>query len=627
MTDDPNRQVPPGATDTTTTPARKPSSDDLGAGYRDADRPAPTANVVSQQLDPNSEPAAGEAPAGRRSSGLRWAIALGGLAVVVAVTAAILLLAGGRPTPSIAVGYMPEGTIQYSEYRLDLPGDQRQKLAGFLAKFPGFADQANVQTKLAEVFDRLITAISSNTQTYSADIEPWFGGQIGVGSGALQAGGAGGVLTGSPLAGNSLVVVGIKDQAKATAWLKETAGDSISEVPYGATTLYSISAGGLQPGISFAVTDKVLLGGTDPAVRAAIDSKGQGKLAEDAEFKAAFATVSRDYAIFAYTEYRAMIQSLIYMGGPASGLERTTIDDELLTLVPEWQASVARFEDDALVGESAYPSIDIGFDAKNRRGTLAGYAPPGTVAYAESHDVGAALLVLIDRFRKMPELSDAFTQIDQTAALAGGFDGLVGWWGDVAIAIAKAGDGSVGGGLLIAPTDAAKARTTFATLRSFLVLGGGAAGIELRDVPHGDATVTIIDLSGIAVPQGAATDLPEGVKAEIAYAVTDEVVVIGYGESFVNAVLDAGPGPSLADDARYKELLGRIGEENIGSSFMDVAAIRQLIEPYFKERLPADDWTYYEREILPYLTPLDALVTGARIDGGLNRLPVAFTVK
>ena len=42
-----------------------------------------------------------------RPSRVRWAIALIGVALVIGVTAAIVALAAGRPTPSIALGYMP----------------------------------------------------------------------------------------------------------------------------------------------------------------------------------------------------------------------------------------------------------------------------------------------------------------------------------------------------------------------------------------------------------------------------------------------------------------------------------------------------------------------------------------
>jgi hypothetical protein len=178
---------------------------------------------------------------------------------------------------------------------------------------------------------------------------------------------------------------------------------------------------------------------------------------------------------------------------------------------------------------------------------------------------------------------------------------------------------------LISPTDAAAAKRTFDTLRSFVVLAGGQAGVKLRDVAHGDATITIVDFSEAVESSGGT--VPPGFKAELAYAVTADLVVIGYGESFVAAALDAGPGTSMADDGRFSSLVKRVGEENIGLSFVDVAAIRELIEPLVRDTMPQDQWAFYEREVKPYLLPFDALVSAARIDGSVNRLDQAITVK
>jgi hypothetical protein len=634
MTDQPNPGTNPeeGAPEAPKVPPD--ASSDVTQPYVAPEPPMPAfepadagLNAPAQTVARDTGTFGGEEATLKRSNGVRWAIAIGGVAIVIAATIAILTLASGRPSPSVAVGYMPANTMQYAEYRLDLPGDQRAKMAGFLSKFPGFADQANVQAKLYEVFDRIVLLASSNDQSYTADIEPWFGGQIAMGSGLGSQSATGGGLLGAavtPFGGDALFIVTVKDPAKATEWLKSTAGETLAESQYGGATIYTLGNSGSGASFILAVTDKVLLGGSDATVRAAIDSKGEGKLADDNEFKAAFGSVSRDYVGFGYIEYRSLLKSVVAMSG-ASGLESTTVDDELIALVPEWQASSMRFEDDALVGNTAFPSIEIGYEAKNKKSTLIGHAPAGTIVYAESHDIGPALLAVVDRFRQMKDLQEAFRQIDSAAGVVGGFDGAFGWWGDAAVVISKDAAGSVAGGLLIAPSDAAAAKRTFDTLRSFVVLAGGGSGIEIRDVPHGDATISVIDLSEAAEASGAS--LPPGVKAEIAYAVTGDVVVVGYTEAFVASVLDAGPGPSLADDSRFASLVKRVGEENIGLSFVDVKAVRELIEPLIKPSVPQEQWAFYEREVLPYLLPLDAFVSSARIDGDVDRLDQAFTVR
>ena len=52
--------------------------------------------------------------------------------------------------------------------------------------------------------------------------------------------------------------------------------------------------------------------------------------------------------------------------------------------------------------------------------------------------------------------------------------------------------------------------------------------------------------------------LPAG-HVQIAYAVTDQVVVIGSGPGFVKHVLDTTAGTSLAANERYKKLADRVG--------------------------------------------------------------------
>ena len=62
-------------------------------------------------------------------------------------------------------------------------------------------------------------------------------------------------------------------------------------------------------------------------------------------------------------------------------------------------------------------------------------------------------------------------------------------------------------------------------------------------------------------------------------------------------------------------------------SFVDINAVRELIEPLVEEQIPAEQWDFYETEILPYVAPFDALISGARKDGNLDRLPQTITVK
>lgn len=559
----------------------------------------------------------------RRRNGIRWAIALIGVALVVGATAVIIALASGRPPVSIAVGYMPNEVTQYGEYRLDLPGDQRQKLASFLSVFPGFDDQAAIDTKLDETFDRIIRAISNDEQSWTTDIEPWFGGIVATGSGPAEVGDGTPGMT--AFGGQPLVVVSIKDRALASAWVQNLSGEylHLTRSDYNGAELYSGQETTGGPGYALAINDEVMLVGTKQSVQDAVDSQGDGTLANDPEFKAAFGTVTKDYVLFQFVDYKELASSYFELLGQTEvGADTSAIEDAVIGLIPPWAATVGRFENDALAAELAAPAVDLGVKSANKPSALLGFAPPGTIAYYEVHDVGATLTAIVDRFRQVPEARDSIDQVESTTGQK--VADVVGWWGDAAVAISRDSAGNLGGGLLIQPTDPAAADRLFEVLRGLLVFAGGQTGFEVRDVPHGSDTITVIDFSK---SMGAeAGQLPEGIKPEIAYAVTDQVVVIGVGQAFVESVLDAGPGPSLADDGRVTSLLDRVGDENIGFSFVDVRATREILEPLLQSGMTPEEWANYEKEIKPFLAPFDAAVSSTRDDGDLDRGSSVITV-
>jgi hypothetical protein len=202
--------------------------------------------------------------------------------------------------------------------------------------------------------------------------------------------------------------------------------------------------------------------------------------------------------------------------------------------------------------------------------------------------------------------------------------------------VADGGD-ALEGGIVSIPTDPAAAQQFFTTVRSFATLAGGGAGITVTDTPNGDTTITTIDLGsaadlaglagglmGGAVPSVPTEGLPEG-DIQVAYAVTDEVVVIGSGPTFVQHVLDAGPGESLADTARYRDLIGRVGAEHTAVTFVDIAALRGTLEGLMADATP-EERAEYEESIQPFLAPFDALAA-ATTTGELDEQHAIITVK
>ncbi len=114
-----------------------------------------------------------------RGGRARWAIALVATLVVVLVAGGLVAFAGAGAA-SVGPAYAPSDALLYMDIRGDLPGDQRQQLATFMAHFPGFADPSSLQTKLDQALDKLVSKATNGTFTYSGNIEPWFGGQVAV---------------------------------------------------------------------------------------------------------------------------------------------------------------------------------------------------------------------------------------------------------------------------------------------------------------------------------------------------------------------------------------------------------------------------------------------------------------
>ena len=601
--------------------------------------PETAAPIATSPVVPPAGSAAAAAP---RSGRTRWLAALGIIGVVAAASiAAAVVLTGSSPAATV-MGYVPTDSVMYGEVRLDLPGDQEREIGEFLSKFPGFADQAALDTKLDEVLDRLISEASEGEQTFTKDVKPWFDGEMAFALGPLPSGTSLQDPEAAMGEGRGLVLLSIKDEALARAWFDKVLADmdvTGATETYAGTELTVYREPDTEAQGAFAlVGGKVAIAGDLTSVKASIDTKGSGGLAGDEAFKAASVAMDGDHVGFFFMDAKALITSAMsFTEGLASA---PPISEAMLALVPDWMAGRMRIEGDALVMDAAYPHIDgaPGPDG-NRKNGVADWAPAGTILLAAGNDYGSTLLETVALYRQDPNLAEVFEGIDGAAGVLGGLDAALGWMGDAGIVLARDGDVAEGG-LVAIPADAAKARQFLTTIRSFAQLGGGGAGITIRDEDYAGATITIIDLGsaedlvgmagalgGGVVPTdpGTTGGLPDG-NVEIAYVATDDVVVIGSGPDFVRSVLDAGAGSSLADDARFSGLVSRVGAEHTGITFVDVAAVRGLVEDLMASA-PAADVAEYEESVKPFLAPFDAFVAAGSIGGELDTQHAIITVK
>ena len=580
-------------------------------------------------------------PTKDRPSRVRWAVAVAVVALVVVVSGVAAALLTGRAPNAKILAWAPADSIIYGEFRLDLPGDQRQNLAEFLSHFPGFDDQAAIDTKLDETLDQFLTSATNGDQSYTADIEPWFDGEVGFVASDLPNPGAS-VDPESLDTGSAAALLSVKDAALAQAWFDGAVSDAnpTTEDYEGVTiTVLPEREGSRDGSLGYAVTGDVAVIGEVGSVKHVLDTNGSSPLTGDSTFAAALNSGSGDHIGFIYYDFEAYWDWAMGLAAESNGdveigaMPAAAVAETFRDTLPAWGALWTRVEGDALAFQvtSAPPAQRLG-PTENRASTLASRVPATTVVYGETHDYGKVITDMLGMYDGVEIPEEATQQLEQVVGMFGGVEGIVGWIGDVAFVVNDPGAGFEGG-ILIQPTDATKAENLFLTIRGMLSLGGASLGLTVADEQHGDATITTVDfgdlrtlmnMTGEAVPS-AGLEMFGGPDAhlQLSWAVTDDLVVIGLGPDFVRHVLDTEPDASLAQSDRFESLLGRTGTENAGQWFMDVAAIRTALEeaaPDAPEMLQK-----YEREIKPFLEPFDALV-GSTVIGGSNPDKATFLI-
>ena len=586
----------------------------------------PDAPAVSFAPAPVSTSTAPVEPASVvRPSRRRWAVAGLIALVVVALSAAGLFALVGATNSSLVSAWTPADSVVYVEVRGDLPGDQRQNLGRFLAHFPGFADQATLDQKIDETLDRLIDGMSGGKRNWSKDIKPWFGGQLAVSLSSFPT--MSGTDPGAGMADTrALLVATQKDPAAAIAWLKSLSSAAVTEESYKGVSLTVWPSGSIAKSAAVA-TSGVLLVGDLESVKSAVDRGGKDGLAASKAFASAMAGIDGDQVTRAYVDLKAYLDAvkstLGSLGGASLGL-----DQALLDRVPAWVGSGGRVESDAIVGEAVFPVVEGLPTVADSESVVAKHLPASTVALFEAHDYGKLLTAQLDQLRKDPKLADGLKQVDQAAAVLGGLDHLIGWIGDVGVVVTA--DGSTpGGGLVIVPTGVDEANQIVTQLKNLIALAGNSSGITIRDEAYGSGTITTIDLGDLSrlgsLAGGSTTTLPITGHGEVSFTVQGGVAIIGIGPAWVKSIVDVKAGSSLADQGRYRDALGRVGSKNASSVFVDLAAIRALVEPLVAK----DAGAKYETDVKPYIEPFDVLAGASRTDDGktISRYILTVTKK
>ena len=533
------------------------------------------------------------------NAGWRWAVAGVATVLVVGLLGAALVLARpGGGTPSTVARYAPAGTVAYMELRQDLPGDQHGLLAQFMSHFPGFADQSTFDQKIDEILDSLVGRGQSGI-SWQQNIKPWFGGQIGVFTTTLAP------ASGTPPSSTAVLSVKGGQKPALDAWLTPLLGSGFQQTTYQSQIIWTGALAGSTDRVSFATTDEALLFSTRVEdLQAALDARSDRTpgLADDQFFLQQLGALHGDRLGTFYVDSRAMAASLgsqLGTGLPSPVIASWLVDAAAVRVVGEIRAESDHL---AITTRTERPAnADLPPLPTNRSSTLASLVPAQSLVYVEMHDVGQAISFVLNRaLAPQPGASPAIDLNNIGQILGTSIPDYFDFITDVGVSYSNI-DGDQLFGLVASVDDSAIAKSRvdklLALARTLIQFGGGVT-FEAKDFNGVPGTVITFN-TGTASAVGA-----------IAVVLNGNNLIIG-NEEFVAFALDHPATASLGQRAEFQQGLNAGGVNNAGVAFIDVAALRGLVE----QTMTADARSTYEANQKPFLEPLSHLMMVNTTDG------------
>jgi hypothetical protein len=554
-------------------------------------------------------------PVSPRSHRLRWTAA-GAVVLCVAIVtaAAAFVLSGAAGAKSLTSSVAPKDTIAFLEVRTDLPGDQRAKLADFMSHFPGFQDRAQFDTALDEMLNRLTSSVSPDL-AYTSAFKPWMEGEVSI---AEMGPGTGAALTGSAVGSVSLpstvAIFALKDRAAAQTWVNSELDRlklAASPQDYAGTKLYTAGVGIGAEG-AYAFTDQDLLVGTVDGVKAALDSKTKGSLTDNPDYQAAMKSFSGDSLARFYLAARALVASELDSLNAAMQQLSSAASAPIPTLgissatTPAWIAGSVRSESDRMVVDVAYPSPND-TSSGNHASRLANALPGSTVGAVEVHSLGKLLTDGLAAAEAGLPGNSTLGNVKTVLGLMGGLD----WIGDGVAAVTKDGS-NFSEGFVVQATDASTAGSKVALISNAVSFAGWTYGLKSHDEQYKGATITLID-----VPESVL-----GMPLEIAVAAKDDLVVVGYGDAFVKAVIDTTSSTSLGSQPDYSAAMAAAGSSNVESIYVNVPALEDQIG----QAVLSKSASVWAQDYKPYFDHLGS-VAGSVVGGNTVILRLVITAK
>jgi hypothetical protein len=445
------------------------------------------------------------------------------------VVAGYVLLSGA--TDRLA-GLAPSSAAAYVNVYLRPSAGQQMNLAELIGRLPGFADAASLDAKVDQIVGNLLSGTGID---YAADLKPWLGDQLAI---AAWPDGTSGETT-------AVVLLSVKDRPAAEEAVPGIIG-SESSAPEIAS--YRGAEIGVATGGAYTFLDgAVVIGPTAESLHPIVDvSAGADALAERSGFATAMSRLPADHLASAFVDVAAF-------GGANGSSDATQALGAALVAEPAGLRITGSIPAEGGAGVSGGASELVDWIPEDALAAAVVFGLPDALDGVESALGGSAggeeVLGLLDTIRALAAFglgldldADVLPLLDREAAIA-----------------LTSLDGGVPRGILLTrPTDPTTAAASLDVIVGRLADAGATIGTETRD---GNEITTL------AIP-----DL-----GDVAYAIRDDVIVLGFTPDDVAAAIAAHAGDAtLGASGEYRDVFAAAGGHDGSRAFVDIGALVEL---------------------------------------------------
>jgi hypothetical protein len=489
---------------------------------------------------------------------------------------AIALLAGGCGSGAGSgaadpAKLAPAGTLAYASFEIAPQGPEKQGFDAAFGKLLG----PDPQAQIAKGFVDAIKEHGSKLD-YAQDVKPWLGDSVAA------------VLTG--VAQNSAdfaVLVASTDDDKARAAIdKDLQGATVITRSYRGVD-YRVVDGH----VANAVVDHFLVAGTEPALKAVVDAKQDGRsLADTQQWHDSVGDRAAGKIGLGYVDFKALMQSAI---SQLPGAER--IVAPLMLGLVQIHPFVATLDAnaDSLVVDVSSPGTPA-----DKRGPVAASSPLIEALPADSWvalalpQVGQALQKITAALKANPIIGGQYARVSAQVKRRTGLDverDVLAGLGDVGAFVRGSSARTVGGGVVLQARDGAALRRSLGRLPALITSAG--RGTKVR------ATARGYDITSPHMPQPVQVRIgPQG-------------AVAAYGASSTRAATAGGPRLGATD--LFRKAAAAVGARP--TLFVALTPAIDLLRASHRARKDS-----HFAQAAPRLAHLEYAAVGALRQGGLD---------